>query len=750
MRLGSPVVSARVYKLAALLWCLGVVAGAVLLWLPEAPKTPLVLGGAWATNPVFRENDRPKPGDVSPDILAHPESRFFRSWPPSTSATVRSPRFFAPRYLAIPFAGYPTQPRLGLWLECLGNGRRMDIARGNAHETWVERTLRIPDGWCRAPVQVVARYHPTPDYVAFGTPFASGVVSWLKESVFVLLAIHALAVALLLGPGLLLAWRTVPGERHLIGVVALTPALGYLQFFAWYYVPPLGATLSVLVAAAGVAGIVTAVRAVRSGRWPACFTRPLALFALLSLAYVMLLYAGNVGAGSHDATYRFDPAIWSTDNQLSQGVSEAMYRGRPLKGVLGVWHVSDRPPLQSGLFLLGRPLWAGIVDHATNARLNFYFYQITGMAAATLWVVPVWLLLGCVGRSDRQRAAVVGLMATLGPIVFNSLYIWPKMLAGTLVLAGCLLLTRSLGGIRHPLRSVAIAGTLIALGVMSHSGVVFTLPPALLVFGWTWIRRDRWMRAAAALTAAAALVVAPWLYWQRTADPPGNALTKYVVSGSFGFDQPEVGVLEAARRAYAALSFEQWWETHTRGLLMISGLRVNEADALWLFGRDFDAAGRRRLDDFLAFGRSMRVANVGWLVLGWIWWTRRRRTSEDVALARECAAWCGIGAVGLVLNVVGLWAMHTTHMQSYLSLLLVPAGLCTALLIAPRRVRRLIVAAHLAYFAVVWLWSPLAHAQIAAGPSVAALLATALLVHLGLSADDTAPAIEARDLQSNA
>lgn len=728
MRAGLLGIRAAVSRASVAVWLTAVTIGVMILWLPEPPKSPLIPAGAWQPDPLFLENVRPAEGDVSAGIRNHPDARFFRSWPPGSSVTQRSPTFTPPTYLAIPYAGYPSEQGMGLWLECTANGRRLPVARGNAHELWVERTMRLPQGWCRSRAQLVATSGPGQYYIAIGTPFTSSRMAWLKESVFVHVAVHALAVLLILGPGLLLlASRRVPREHHLLAAVSVTFAVGYLQFFVRYYAPGWAPAVVAAHGIAAVAGGVLAVRAIAHRRWPESVTTPLAFACLLSLAYVGVLYAGDVGAGTHDATYRFSPAVWSTDNQLAQMVTEALHQEQNLGKILYPWHVSDRPPLLTGVFLLLRPLWTPIVDHEDNARLLFYLYQIAGIVASTLWVVPVWVMLAGTSLSNRQRAAVLGLLATLGPMLFNSVYIWPKMLAGSLALMGCLVLAghdEAPAGLK---RQAMWAGLLMGLALMTHSGVAFTIPIAVLVILW-W-RPDQWSARAMLLGSVALIVLLPWMAWQRIEDPPGNALTKFAIAGTFGFDEQDVGVWDTVRTAYADVTLGAWWRKRVHGLGVVAGLQDASQEISWVYLRPMDRIGRLRLDDFTGLVYSFRAVNFGWIVLAGI--LLRRRIAQAVVTARAAAAWCAVGGAGVLFNVVAFWPVPITHHQSYLSLLLLATGLCVGVLLATGWWRRLIVAAHLAYFGALWIWSPLVHGRLAIGPALGATLAAALLVYLG-------------------
>src|SRR5260370_671827 len=108
----------------------------------------------------------------------------------------------ATRAVGVPIVGYPMESGLSLALVCVATGKTLPLAAANTHEEWVERTLWLPRSFCPSEVRAVALSASPTFYVGLGTPVESSLLSWLKESVFVLVAIHAVCAGLLLLPAL--------------------------------------------------------------------------------------------------------------------------------------------------------------------------------------------------------------------------------------------------------------------------------------------------------------------------------------------------------------------------------------------------------------------------------------------------------------------------------------------------------------------------------------------------------------------
>jgi hypothetical protein len=278
------------------------------------------------------------------------------------------------------------------------------------------------------------------------------------------------------------------------------------------------------------------------------------------------------------------------------------------------------------------------------------------------------------------------------------------MLSGTFALAAYAThtLLRSSGRDDPQIRGAA-SGLLIGLALLAHGSVVFGLVPLFIAFV-VGTRSGR-IRAVLAVVVVAAVVVAPWLLWQRLEDPPGNALIKYALAGTYGFGEETKGLPATVREAYSRLSSAEWLLLRWQAILTLFGAFRPEAVA-WLWSQPMDYWGRLRLADFAFVFPSLRLGNLGWVVVA----AAAIRACRVSVAAPEShfVRWVLIGVAGIALNALVLWSAHVNWTESYLSLLLMVTGLYSALLVKGQVLRRLLLSAQFGYFAVVWWWSPLA------------------------------------------
>jgi hypothetical protein len=204
---------------------------------------------------------------------------------------------------------------------------------------------------------------------------------------------------------------------------------------------------------------------------------------------------------AHDAAARW----WlSLDAEVPERTARWFLDGA--HGLLvGDWHASDRGPLQAILLL-----WAG--RWSTNPVPAY----IAGVVVNSLWVVGLWWFLRSVNVPESRIRWTVVLVALTGSIWLNTVYPWPKLLAGACALGCAAAVLR-----RMPI----LAGVLGALALLAHGAALFAL---IGLVPWAVTRLGK--RAFVALLVAGA-VYAPWFAFSKLADPPGDRLVKWHIAG---------------------------------------------------------------------------------------------------------------------------------------------------------------------------------------------------------------------------
>ena len=343
-------------------------------------------------------------------------------------------------------------------------------------------------------------------------------------------ATHLAFTAVLLLSGVLVA--ATFGQRSIpillsAGFASLA-GFGYLTF--WVYLADAHAGRAFAVGAMALCGVLCLVLGARLGRerWRQlrAFVEPLVVLAAASLFSIGLgfLHGGRADP-IHMAQRRF--VFVSSDNSLPYLFAKQLEDPhRPLPHMLaGVWQSSDRPPLQTGIYLLEQ----GVLGRDPQAM----HYTTASVILQALWILGVWAFL-VAARVDRRAIALV-LAATVfsGFAIVNTFYVWPKLLAaGFTMVALALLITDEWRTARSKAVAGMAAGLDVGWGMLSHPGTAFVLVGAGLTM--LILRRKVSWRFAAAGVAAALVTMVPWSLYQQLYDPPANRL----IWGQFAYQTP--------------------------------------------------------------------------------------------------------------------------------------------------------------------------------------------------------------------
>jgi hypothetical protein len=497
----------------------------------------------------------------------------------------------------------------------------------------------------------------------------------------------AVLIALFLSPGLLASTWLVRnrGMRILytVPLAALTGGLvGYATFWVWLASPAVGRWFSVAILLLEILAAV-ALLATKPGRF--LLRHVDVAFPLALLLLVALLYNGAATScldGSHIPCVFGGP---SWDNALPKFFADHVAAGQP-RLMVGDWLGSDRPPLQSGI-VLAQNLLTGAAPFANVS------YQLLSSALQCLWIVALWVVARRMRVPTSGIAVMIAMCVCSGFFFYNSVYVWPKLLAAAFGLIGFCLL------VAEPRRRLywGMAAACFASGMLSHSGIVFTLVPigALLVVH----RRYRpSLKMAAVGVGVAAALMGPWLAYQHYYDPPGNRLMKWHLAGVIGVDDRGVG--QALIDSYSTTPMSALVDARVRNARMVLGA----------IDDDLRIGGTGVFAGLRGYEWSVTLLGIGLLNLGWLGLAfpavRRRWLGSgiDRRLVRLAVV---VGLTALALWILAMFLPYAAMILqgSYLTMMLLMIGFAAMLSVWPWRALVPVIAVQFGYFGLVWVAS---------------------------------------------
>jgi hypothetical protein len=312
----------------------------------------------------------------------------------------------------------------------------------------------------------------------------------------------------------------------LVGAMALaaTAIPGYFVFWVSLYSQRAGHRFAFLIALAALVFLVISLRKLDNSAWNILrqVAMPFALVGAQSLFVLLAGFAyGGLDAPSNTAANRFSHGL-PPDNELPFMVAEGIRKNYVREPMVGDWKSSDRPPLQSGVFLAHHPFTAQPIEIG---------YTVVSVILQSLWIPGLWLLLAAFRLNAKAIGLALVFCAFSGFVLVNTIFVWPKLLAAAYLLGVfALLFSGRLGaGRQHGALVAAVAGLLLALSLLSHGGTVFALiggGAAAALF-----RTPISLKHLILVGLTSFLIYLPWIGYQKFYDPPGDRLLKYHLAG---------------------------------------------------------------------------------------------------------------------------------------------------------------------------------------------------------------------------
>jgi hypothetical protein len=671
--------------------------------------------------------------DLPPSLLS--TSRLWRNFSPETGVTpgrLESPPFVLEKAaLFVPVVGHPNSQYASVYLESQIDKSRFWINAGATHAEWQSVPITVPKALVHTSVRLIAYSNQKGVYIGTGTPYyrINPALPWLPFSrTFSSVLFSTCYVLLLFFPACYLFGR----YTRLSTVGSLLPAfvLTCLAAMALFYVCHLFPSFARAVARLWLGGALVLMILALRRKWGKTWRTGHAFIlvaVLLTVFQACFVFSFATVSVPYATNYLFSPASWSTDNQIPIIVAQVMAKGSPIGQVdFGPWKVSDRPPLLASLLFPAATVMRHFSFQA-YAGTESMVLQMCSFGIQNSWVLPVWVLLRRLRLREKQCVVALLLLAATPFIFFNTVYVWPKLLAATLCLIQHVLLS---GGIRErdplsrQLFPIALSGFAAGLAVMAHGSAAIAVL-AIYIAAIFRRSRTRWLRLALS-GAAALLVIVPWLVWTKVAAPTTNPLPRFLLTADFGFSQPKPsGVLESALNMYRTMPFSTWLHEKLVAAKTLLGLNLSSPRrALGTFKVPFLG-----FESIRAYQFFFLVPSLGMLLIPLFWLLPIRRNQQALPLpTRQAVRDLALAAtLTLLLQFIVMMAPHILHHYPYFLPLSLHLLAVIAITTRDAKILRALGCASYLFFVHVWIILILARTPVLSmGGLVCALILLAL------------------------
>jgi hypothetical protein len=592
------------------------------LWPTQPPLAPMYLEGSFRAN-LPRDDDknwaRPRNGEIAFDSGA--------GW---LTGAVRSGVFELPSEINFATFGFLSHPGLKIYLQDEAKSRTLQLRqRVDPGTYWRRHFWKIPKDWQGTRARLIAEDNGTTeaDFMGITAPHAGGEsfrYSLFRAGVDVFTLLY-LSILFLL-PGLAAGlWAGRRWNLDFVGVITTSLCTSgvssYLVFWAFFANVLLGKNLSLALCVGSFAFVLWRIKDPRElMRQIPGLKETVACLSLMLLAAVLytslgLLYVTDDPLADQ-AQVRYNPGFRPPDNVLPFILAERLYEGRsPKPPLLEIWTGSDRPPLQTGATLL-------LFTAARNLGSLYTLYQLGCIFLQCLAIAGVWALVRAAGLSNRFLVPILGLVIFSEVMSFHSFYVWPKLLAAAYMMLGMVPVFRG----KWTMRDAILSSVCLSLGILAHTGVLFTLIPFALL-ALILRRLPDWKQLGAGL-ALTLVLLTPWRLYQTIYDPPGDHLLKFNLTDLHDNAQYRVPFGSLLRESYARLTPASYLDTKWKDVKTIFG------------GEEFTGLGTRDAGSLLIgleLGAFEHVFfSLGFLNLGFFCRLLIKTRSSAVKFADTC------------------------------------------------------------------------------------------------------------------
>lgn len=633
---------------------------------------------------------------------------------------IQSNTFTPSKYMSVIVSGFNRSVNglVKAYIECEKSGDRIGVFNGGVNINMSEALVVTPSKWCSGGVRLIFETSEKEVYVGVGAVYKISPISYWKSSLIGKLPYYFTALfifSFLMFAGAAIAVRCGWDHDPLpVAFVSLGLASLGMFYLSTVYSGDLGWVGPVAISS--VSSVLFCIAGPKA--WKATATRLspyFKLWALVSLVCLAILSLAYNGLGHWEPNYRFWPAAWSTDSELPWLFAEAIRQGWNLRELFGGnWMPTDRPPLMTGALLLLPDAFGWLQINNDGYYLRGAAYNVASVILNTLWAPAVlWLLMKMAGFLNKKQVAGILLFISAIPFVlFNSIYGWPKALGAAFALIAFGLVWQSRSNSSNtvqPKMVVVLFPIVCALSMLAHmSGALFIAPLGILYLLWCFRRA---LKHGIIGSVLALSLLASWSFYKYAILPSTDPVTKYALTGSFGFGK-DLSAWQMLVERYHTIGMGQWFDIK-RVMLMQAFLPIENAITSVPLNSDYGAnlVDKLRAWDFML----LTMGNSGIVICCAlsIWWMfsgdrhKHASVSEQVRPFIALLIISGLTWLMIVLLFIAPPVLHHWPQAAIFGLAL--GGSVITQYRFPQIFKGLLLALF-AYTGIVWIISPLYNA----------------------------------------
>lgn len=320
--------------------------------------------------------------------------------------------------------------------------------------------------------------------------------------------------------------------------------IGYLDFFAFAINPKAGIVVSIVFKIILAHLIVNSYHKINSELKIETFKISFLLIFLINL----IIIVGTINKFDYTQINIITANIYGLtlpmDNWLPKIFADQLVQGKILTPMIGDWLSSDRPPLQTGMYLL-----------FTHSLLNDINYLVYSVGMQLLIIIFLMLVFQKIYNSKTLLLSLL-LLITFNSMVFvNCLFVWPKMLSAFYQAIAFYYLYEIAISSTVKTNPTKFFGIAFILAFLSHGGSIFYLFSLLLILFFVLFKTNQ-VKKSFNVFVYTFFIYTPWMFYQKFIDPPGDRLLKWHLADHIPITNDSFVTVLYAK--YSSFSFESY------------------------------------------------------------------------------------------------------------------------------------------------------------------------------------------------
>lgn len=457
--------------------------------------------------------------------------------------TLQSNYFPITKYITFDYIGNPNGPNTSIYLEDREHHKYIIPNLRMRGDGWNQTTIKVPN-YFKKDIHMVANdsSEATNGWIGLGNVIAKSSIAAVNISVYIKTMMYIFSFSFFISTIFGYYSNRKSSLEAFVSTSLLVGATSLVVFYTYLFSVELGRTLSLVIYGCALGSLIFIKKE--------SFKKSVLLFSILVSMMTIIMFIAYDNVEIIENMQSISANRWHhlpVDNWIPKIFADAILRGHIPSPLFGDWLSSDRPPLQTGFFLIFAYIDPGHVSYLVNA---------VGMQLLVILFIFLFILKYV---KDNIFVFFITILIFFNGFVFvHSLFVWPKLLSALFQGIAFYYLYKIWIKEDSSTKEYILFGFASSLAFLSHGGSAFYLLALSVLLLYTLKNKQDIKKLLYGLFVAL-ITYLPWALYQKFVDPPGDRLLKWHLAGQIPVTNKPF--LEVLLNYYTNLKFSDWYNT---------------------------------------------------------------------------------------------------------------------------------------------------------------------------------------------